>query len=94
MNPRGFFFFLELNYIREVIFLFGSNATFSNFFAPLNIPNTAVPTLSVRRAESRRGGGGGLTADAFAAEDQRGWMSVCAVPGQNPHMFKRSLIEN
>lgn len=40
------------------------------------------------------GGGGGLTADAFAAEDQRGWMSVCAVPGQNPHMFKRSLIEN
>lgn len=56
MNPRGFFFFLELNYIREVIFLFGSNATFSNFFAPLNIPNTAVPTLSVRRAESRRGG--------------------------------------
>lgn len=80
-----------------MIFLFGSNATFSNFFAPLNIPNTAVPTLSVRRAESRRGeggGGGGLTADAFAAEDQRGCMSVCAVPGQNPHMFKRSLIEN
>lgn len=93
MNPRGIFFFLELNYIREVIFLFGSNVTFSNFFAPLNIPNTAVPTLSVRRAESRRGGGG-LTADAFAAEDQRGCMSVCAVPGQNPHMFKRSLIEN
>lgn len=34
-----------------------------------------------------------MTADAFAAEDQRGCMSVCAVPGQNPHMFKRSLIE-
>lgn len=50
---QGQFFFLELNYISEVISLFGSNVTFSNFFAPLNIPNTAVPTLSVRRAESR-----------------------------------------